>query len=215
MATWDDLKEDLFRLREHNPGALAGYPDPNVDRDRQPPFRVSLAPWATDVAEDLHRRFGSDVALVVGALNYPSCTLHRPFHELPTVSDLDSAELTAELDGPLVIRSGHTERHGLLVHNASEHEVSISTNGQLTAVVVDLATGSLIGGFTGAHRLPMVMFRVTPRATQRIPLLVGTASFVPDLGYATPPGQWALQVTMDVGGLRPARILPLPFTVTD
>ncbi len=164
---------------------------------------------------NLHSHFGNDVELVVGAMNYPSCTLHHPLHERPTVSELDSVELTVELDGPLVIRSGHTERHGLLVHNSSEQEVGIATNGQLTAKVIDPETGLLVGGFTGAQRLPRVMFCVTPGETQRIPLLVGTASFVPDLGYAIPPGQWVLQVTMGLGDARSARTPPLPFTVTD
>ena len=214
MATWDNLKGALVTLRDRNPGALAGYPDPRVDRDRHPPFRISLAPWATDVAEDLHRQFGSDVHLVVGALSYPSRTLPRALHERPTVPELDSADVAAELDGPLSIRSGHTEHHGLLVHNSREEEVGIATNGQLTAEVVDPATGRLVGGFTGAQILPLVMFRVSPGATQRIPLLVGTSSFVPDLGYAIPPGEWALQVPMDLGNKRTARTPRLAFTVT-
>ena len=77
MATWDDLKVVLLQIREQNAEALAGYPDPCVDRDRKPPFGIGLAPWATDVAAGLHNRFGNDVELTVGALTYPSCTRWR------------------------------------------------------------------------------------------------------------------------------------------
>jgi hypothetical protein len=39
--------------------------------------------------------------------------------------------------------------------------------------------------------MPMIMFRVAPGTTERIPLLIGTASFQPELGYTVPPGSWA------------------------
>lgn len=214
MATWDDLKVVLSRLREQDPGALAGYPDPRVDRDRHPPFGIRLAPWATDVAADLDTRFGADVELLVGALDYPSCTLPSPVRHPPSVPDLDPTEMNVALDGPLIVRSGHSESHGLLIENLSVVEVQIATNGHVTADVVDLSAGRFVGGFTGAQHLPSVMFRVTPGTTQRIPLLVGTASFVPALGYAIPPGRWALQVTLTMAERGSCRTPPLPFTVT-
>jgi hypothetical protein len=71
VALWDELKVVLARLRDEQPGALQGYPDPGYDEDRQPPFEIRLAPWATATAENLHNRFGQGVDLVVGALAYP------------------------------------------------------------------------------------------------------------------------------------------------
>jgi hypothetical protein len=71
MAAWDDLKVTLARLRDQQPGTLMRYPMSEVDEGRQPPFRITLAPWATAAAEDLHRRFGDNVDLTVGALPYP------------------------------------------------------------------------------------------------------------------------------------------------
>jgi hypothetical protein len=41
-----------------------------MDEGRQPPYGTDLAPWATDIAKELHRRFGDDVELVVGAFSY-------------------------------------------------------------------------------------------------------------------------------------------------
>ena len=71
MAAWDELKAVLLRLRDEQPGVLMQYPMPEVDEGRVPPFALTLAPWATSTAEDLHRQFGDDIELTVGALAYP------------------------------------------------------------------------------------------------------------------------------------------------
>jgi len=79
MVVWDDLKVVLARLRGQQPGTLIGYPDPQGARRRQPPFRIELAPWAATTAEELHRQFGDNVDLTVGALPYPpGRQLRRP-----------------------------------------------------------------------------------------------------------------------------------------
>jgi hypothetical protein len=45
------------------------------------------------------------------------------------------------------------------------------------------------------------------------PVLVGTDSLRPDLGYAIPPGQWGAQTTLGLAG-RPVRTPILPITIT-
>jgi hypothetical protein len=71
MAVWDELKVVLARLRDQQPGPLMQSPMPEADEGRQPPFVIGLEPWAAAVAEELHRQFGADVELTVGALPYP------------------------------------------------------------------------------------------------------------------------------------------------
>lgn len=70
----------------------------------------------------------------------------------------------------------------------------------------------------GPQIAPLIMFGVAPGATGRIPLLIGTASFTPELGYAVPPGSWGIQVPLDLEWHphhREARLTPvLPLTVT-
>jgi hypothetical protein len=56
-----------------------------------------------------------------------------------------------------------------------------------------------VGGFAGPQTLPLIIFRVAPGRTERVPLLIGTASFTPRLGYAIPPGNWAMQATLTLG----------------
>jgi hypothetical protein len=95
-----------------------------------------------------------------------------------------------------VVRSGHTLHHGLLVRDRSGAGLAIATNGGLTASVVDPASGEVVGGFVGWQTLPGVVFRVPPGGTERIPLLIGTASTSERIGYVVPPGDWGVQATL-------------------
>ncbi len=223
VAVWDELRLTLARLLEEEPGALTGYPDPSRSEGGQPPFAIRLAPWAGAVACELSRGFGDQVDLTVGALPYPP---DRPPHgpaqrrrrPRKPADVLDPREAEAELDGPAVVRSGQTLRHGLLVRNRTDGELQIATNGHVTAWIVDPQTGEEVGGFSGWQTLPLVTFRIGPGGTERIPLLIGTASFTVRLGYAVPPGNWGLQATLDLAqdpGERVSRRIPvLPLTIT-
>ena|SRR5215472_7288390 len=78
MAAWDELKVVLVRLQDEQPGVLMSYPMPEVDKGRVPPFMIWLAPWGAATAAELHRQFGDDVKLKVGALPYPLGAPPRP-----------------------------------------------------------------------------------------------------------------------------------------
>jgi hypothetical protein len=225
MAVWEELRLTLARLLEDRPGAVTSYPDLGGSNGGTPPYPIGLAPWAEAVAGELHGRFGDQVDLTVGALPFPPGRAPRrprpagePAGE-PAVL-LDPARAGTELDGPAVVRSGHTLRHGLLVRNRAGTELAIATNGQVTAVVVDPVTEEVVGGYSGFQILPLIVFRIPPGGTERIPLLIGTASFTDRLGYVVPPGSWGIQATLqlipDAGARnRVSRRTPvLPLTVT-
>ncbi len=200
MATWDELRRALARLLEERPGVLMLSPDLSGGDAGGPPYRIDLAPWARDAASELWRRFGDQVELRVGVLPYPPG--RRPDRAAPPPgpperpAPLDPAQAEAELDGPAVVRSGHTLDHVLLVRDRSGAGLAIATNGTITASVVDPATGEVVGGFAGWQTLPGVVFRVPPGGTGRIPLLIGTASTDERLGYVVPPGDWGVQATL-------------------
>jgi hypothetical protein len=215
VSVWDSLKTAIVRLLDEQPRALTSYPDPRVDRDRRPPFSIGLAAWATDAALELHDRFGSNVTLTIGALPYPPNNDRqvpgRGALDAPTV---DPTRIGVDPSEPLSVRTGHTHRQELLLTNRTESLVAISSNGQLTAVVVDPVSHRAVGGFAGAQTLARVSFGVVPGATRAIPLLVGTASFDPALGYAVPAGEWAVQAPITINGDRMTTPI-LPLTVTD
>jgi hypothetical protein len=199
MTAWDELREALSRLLAERPGALRGHP--TLDQDQaDPPFRVELAAGAADAAADLHRQFGDRVDLMVGALPYPPGRSPRrprgPRREPAPLLAPDEGE--AELDGPAAVRSGRTLHHGLLVRDRSGSGLAIATNGQVTGSVVDPATGEVVGGFAGWQTAPLVVFRVPPGGSERIPLLIGTASTAERLGYVVPPGAWGVQATLSL-----------------
>ncbi|HEY2522342.1 MAG TPA: hypothetical protein VGJ19_19685, partial [Streptosporangiaceae bacterium] len=168
MAVWDELKVVLARLRDQEPRPLTRYPSLDSDDAGPPPFTVGLASWATAAAEELHRQFGDQVDLTVGALPYPLGTSPRPRPGSPPQPSaagqspdlLDPDEITAELDGPAVVRSGGTLDHGLLLTNHTARELQIMTNGRVTATVVDPETGERVGGFSRPQTLPGISFRV-------------------------------------------------------
>jgi hypothetical protein len=219
MAVWDELKAVLGRLRDEQPGALMQYPMLEVDEGRQPPFMIRLAPWAAATAEELHQQFGDDIELTVGALPYPpGRPPPRPPAAGPLPDLLDPDEIAAELAGPAVVSSGHTLQHGLLLRNRTGRELQIATNGGVTAVVIDPRTGEVVGGFAGFQICPLIMFRVAPGQIERVPLLIGTASRTPRLGYTIPPGDWGIQVTLTLGSplgdSRRRRTPVLPLTIT-
>ena len=121
-----------------------------------------------------------------------------------------------ELDGPAVVRSGATLLHHLTVRNLTGSELQIATNGQVTAAVVDPHTGEVVGGYSGAQSMPLKVFRAAPGGSTRIPLLIGTASVTPRLGYVVPAGEWGIQATLTLGPdpRSPRRRTPiLPLTV--
>ena len=131
---------------------------------------------------------------------------------------LDPREVVAELDGPAVVSSGHTLRHGLLLRNLTSRDLQIATNGNVTAVVVDPQTGEVSRRVSGFQSSPLIVFRVAPGQTERVPLLIGTASLTPRLGYAVPAGDWGIQATLTLGPDprdSPRRRTPvLPLTIT-
>jgi hypothetical protein len=222
MTVWDELRPILTRLRDDHRETLLEFPDPRLGEAQPPPYQITLAPTAVAVAEDLHRRFGDNVQLTVGRLPYPPGRQPvRPLDHLirqPPGELLGLQQAEVRLDGPAIVRSGATLRHGLLVRNLTSRVLPIATNGNLTAVVVDPQTRQVVGGFAGAQIIPLIMFRVAPGNTERIPLLIGTASFRPDLGYTVPPGSWGIQVPLDLEWdpyTRERRRTPvLPLTIT-
>jgi hypothetical protein len=211
-AIWDDVKAALMALE--GSGALIRYPDPRWEQPEQPPFVIQLAPWATEAAEELHRRFGASVTLLLGSFPYPE-SQPRIWPGGDGTEEMDPAEMTVRLDAPIVVSSGHNVRGALRVNNLSADAIVAMTNGIVTAQVVNPLTGEVVGGYTGFQTAPLVRFEVAPGETTVIPLLVGTASANPALGHAVPGGEWAVRADLRLEDGRRLRTPPLPITVTD
>lgn len=101
----------------------------------------------------------------------------------------------------------------LQLRNLAKRELTIRTNGTLTARVLDPTSGEIVGGFTGAQTMPGVLIALVTGETASVPLLVGTTSLVPALGYAIPPGHWAIDAVLDLGDEGRYVTPKLPITV--
>ena len=171
------------------------------------------------LAEELHRRYGDAVDLTVGFLHFPDRVLRGPDGSPEPVQTperpprLDPAEIEVLVPEGLQIRSGHDLLGALRVQNLGPGEVVVRTSGRVTAQVVDPDTREVVGGFAGAQTMPLVRFRVPPGGSVEIPLQIGTASPVPRLGYATPPGRWAIETVLAIEDRGRLRTPLLPITV--
>ncbi|MCW2548442.1 MAG: hypothetical protein JWN96_2902 [Mycobacterium sp.] len=216
MSSWPQVREELLRLVDLDPPALLSYPGLDAESEPSQPFQIRLSSTALSIAEQLNKRFGSEVHLQVGALPYPPGSGEpwtQPTLREPATLDHSLEGIRLELDGPLEVESGATVEHALLVTNESSAEMTVNTNGQLAAQIVDLHDGSHVGGSAGFQRMPRVRFQMAPGETTRIPLLVGTDSYVPRLGYTIPPGPWGLTVDLDLGSRGKLRSPALAFDV--
>jgi hypothetical protein len=208
MTVWDLLRAEITRLRDERPSPLKAHPDPRGD-DHPLPAHVGLAAWASGEAERLHRRFGDDVILTVGAMSYPDAT-DQPAGEQPAdIAPPD--ELAVALDAPLTVHSGHDDTARLLITNHTNGVMRV--NGGLTAVVTEPGSGRVVGGYAGFLTLQLITYTIQPAATVPVPLLVGTTSKVAALGYAIPPGHWNMHTTLSLGDGRRLRTPALPITI--
>jgi hypothetical protein len=186
---------------------LVSTPNTDAGRPRHgPPWRIGLRPWATEVAEELHRHFGDDVDLFVGQFSYPEKRPRRPRPiKHPESIDADPNEMSVELEAPLVVRSGHSVTGHVLIRNRASDELAIESGGGLFGEVLDPATGDIVGGYRGWVAAPLVTWKLASGESKRVRMHVGTASDRPELGYAIPPGEWAVRAVLKLGDGRRVR----------
>jgi hypothetical protein len=218
LANWERLRQDLRRLQDDSPRPLQTWPSTEQNY-RRPPADIGLAPHAEAIAAELHARYGGFVSLTVGALPYPLRAV-PPIRALAQLvrETASPTDIHFALDGPLAVRSGDTVHHALLLTNLTDDVIGVGSNGHLTATIVD-DLGAIMGGYSGVQRGPLIYFTARPQQSIRIPLLVGTASYRPELGFTIPPGRWHLTAPIDLRHSRErgSELVtpPLEFTVTD
>lgn len=105
--------------------------------------------------------------------------------------------------GRMEVRSGHHGGFELLVTN--RRPASLSVVHPTAAQVLERETGEIVGACPLPVALALRVTTAAPGATVKVPFGVGTASLRRSLGYAVPPGHWAVEV--DACGQRV--VLPL------
>jgi hypothetical protein len=216
VGAWEELQPFMRELQSDDALLMytAGGPG------HEPPFTLLLEPWALDVATELHRRFGDAVELHVGAMTFPGRRIVPSSVEPRPSILIEPDDITVNLEGPNEVRSGMTLNTDMRLHNHTDAGVDIHSQGEWTDTrLVDLDTGDIVGGYKGyiprqADIKPRTVFQLHPHGSVLIPLTVGTASTVPELGYAVPAGKWGLVAYLWFAGHEYVRTPPMPFTVT-
>ena len=133
---------------------------------------------------------------------------------------IEPDDITVKLEGPHEVLSGRTLATDLRLHNHTDADIEIHTQGEWTDTrLIDLHTGDIVGGYKGYGPRQLSISRWTvlqllPHGSALIPITVGTASTVPELGYTVPPGEWGLVVYLWFQGNEYMRTPPMPFTIT-
>lgn len=212
MSTWRRLQVQLRAWLDQESGPLFSFPDPRND-DQTPPFHIGLWAWATDAAEALHTQFGAEVVLTVGLLSYPGRELpeYRKRGAAWRPTPTPESGLRVEEVSPLTVASGHTVNVPVWVINTSSARQVLETNGSLQSRVLD-TSGTPVGCADGAQTAPGVSFPIEPGERVQVPVVIGTASFEPALGYAIPPGSWTVEIHLPTAGQLAFAHLPLTIT---
>lgn len=113
---------------------------------------------------------------------------------------------------PLTVRTGRDAGRDVLITNRTPQPQVLLTNGQLSSAVTD-SSGRVVGRYVGPHPLPLVGFEIEPQQSRPVPVWIGTASVVPDLEYAVPPGHWGLTVELQTESGNQL-LAPLELTIT-
>jgi hypothetical protein len=189
------LKADAGAIRQRL-GA-----DPRHPLSGSAPGHIKLrAPFA-ELAAELHRHYGSSLEITVG---------HKPFPPeqigdlqpvplpTPTVT-VAGLELTITLNAARVAQ-GEDLRGRVIFSNRGTQAVHGST-GVLTGGVRAENDNRMAGNFAGSIVLVGQRIQLDPGASMELPLVVGTASCLPDDSYVVPPGRY--EVIADIPFHRP------------
>lgn len=197
-SVFDEIRDEMARLRRDRPGAV-------LSSGETKRAHVELSAHETELAARLHETYAPFLDITVGAFRYPLPT--KASRQPLPVADT----LTVAWDGePPSVRSGTTLRTDVLVTNSGAQRVELHTDGDLRGEVIDPVSRELVGHFVGFHEQPLVVFAIDPGQTRGVPVLIGTASTDPSLGYAVPAGRWAVIVELPLAtGVRESAPLPL------
>lgn len=147
------------------------------------------APFA-ELAADLHREYGDSLEITVGHKPFPAeLRGDRQPVPLPTPTvTVPGLELKVTVDEPHVAPGEDLEGR-VIFANRGPHRVEGMT-GVLTGGVRRDGQDFLAGTFAGAITLQGYGIGLAPGSSRELPLIIGTASCLPDSSYVVPPGRY-------------------------
>lgn len=184
-----DIREIRQRLKN----------DPRRPLGSSSPGRISLrAPFAA-IAADLHHRYGDALDITVGSKPFPPerITESQAVGPLPiSTAKIPNLKVELHFDTPAVV-AGEDLRGSATITNGGQLRLRFIT-GLMTGGVRRPGDDKLAGVFVGAVTAVGLNVDLDPGQSGDIPVLIGTASCLPDRSYIVPAGVYEVVATLSV-----------------
>jgi hypothetical protein len=187
-------------------------------------LELALRPDGKATADALTATYGPDILHIVsiGFLGYPDINVvARPcLTMLASKIDISGLRAILTLDSPTV-RSGQDFHGSVVIRNDGSQPAELNSGAPATAVVYRAGTNELVGGYAAGGGEVGFGGTIAPGASLTDEMVSGTASCVPALGYALPPGHYDVRAVVEqyhslpAGGVVASDILsaPVPLEV--
>jgi hypothetical protein len=165
---------------------------------------VALAADQADKASRINEQFGNAVRLRVGWLNYPlraesGAVTTGPCRPLPDPGA--SGGLSAQLVlGATALGRGGQARGVVHVRNTSAQPIELRSVQPLDAVLLQPGSKKVVGALAASRDNASAGSRLGPGETVSLPVMAGTDSCDPSLGYMVPPGAYDVVVVVPGAG---------------
>jgi hypothetical protein len=161
---------------------------------------VGLAADKVDDAARLHDRYGDVVKLTVGWLPYPMATGSAAVSS-GACRPLPDPGQSSPLSAQLVLGANSLERGGqargvVHVRNTSAQSVELRNVQPMDAVLLQPGSQKVVGALAARVDGADSGGKLEPGETLSLPVMAGTASCDPALGYTVPPGSYEVVVVL-------------------
>ncbi len=181
---------------------------------------VTLRADGEAIADQIHAKYGDLVTIRVGLQAYPPDTGPAPDCTGMPGPLVMGLPLKASLQlGSPTVRSGEDFTATATVTNTSDAAVDFESGEPMMAYLYRPGTDQVVGAYVGGIGGVGAGQTLAPGESIDLDVVGGTASCLPDLGYALPPGQYDVRAAIDRyerpnGGFLVRYLLTAPATLT-
>jgi len=191
-----------------------GLPNPDLVRstgirtadDGEEIVVVALRADASQLAEEIHARWGPDVLIELGYHNYPEGTPgDASCPQIETGEAIPGLEARLELDDGGVVASGADIRGRVVLTNTTDREINFAPTSAPVGYVVEPGSDEVLGVTLQAFAAPLVTYSAPPHGSTEMGIFVGTTACQPASATpGLPPGEYEVLVAQNDRGADPS-----------
>ncbi len=171
------------------------------------PGNLMLRAPFEDIAAAMNVEYGTSLSITLGLKPYPRSRIVDP-QEVPVpqpTMTVTGLELTLALAGEQVT-AGETLNGSVTFHNRGRTRITGMTGATLAAGLRSQGDAYMASQFVGMLWTLGMTVELASGDSQTLPLLVGTASCLPDTSYIAPPGRYEVIATIPFHPYRPSDV---------